>query len=93
MKATFTRLAGTIEMDGTPEEIAAAIKALESQFQFGTVFVPSVWQVSPCQHEYPEGPWLSVLPPACKKCGSQQPVTSYTTITADTPPACTKSGF
>ena len=69
MKATLTRLAGSIELDGTPDEIAAAIKALETEFTFGTVFVPSVWQASPCQHEYPEGPWLSILPPPCKKCG------------------------
>lgn len=35
-----------------------------------TVFIPSVWEIDPCVHEYPS-PWLATVPPSCKKCGKQ----------------------
>jgi hypothetical protein len=42
------------------------------------ISIPSVWQVDPCQHEYPET-WGGTVPPSCKKCGKS--MTPYYTVT------------
>ena len=34
-----------------------------------------IWWGQGCQHEFPTGPWMSVLPPPCTKCGFTPPNT------------------
>ena len=41
------------------------------------------WAKPYCQHEYPQGPWLSVLPPNCIKCGEPAAGGVTVTLTSD----------
>jgi hypothetical protein len=46
------------------------------------VFIPSVWEIDPCVHEYPN-PWMATIPPSCKKCGKQAPTWTVTCSTSN----------
>jgi hypothetical protein len=63
----------SLELEGTPEEIAAFLKARKTEpTATPPVFVPSFYILDVCPqggaHEYPQA-WWSVSPPACQKCG------------------------
>jgi len=69
---------GNVEAEGTPEELAALLKALGTAPQ-APILIPTMWTLDVCPqggaHEYPEA-WWSISPAPCKKCGQtmwQQP--------------------
>ena len=77
MKAKIYRLVGTIEVEGTPEEVSQLVKALEgpslSSNPLPWVSVPTPFVVDLCpsggQHEYDT--YIGDGPPPCKKCGQR----------------------
>jgi len=108
VKLRLKRLFQDIEVEGTPEECAAFVKALETvqltsplSLPNPPVFVPTFQILDVCPqggaHEYPEV-WMSVSPPACRKCGQASASQPYWTVTTElvrnpaTPYTVTKVG-
>ncbi len=73
----------TMELEGTPEELAAFFKARQTAPQ-APVSVPWFYVLDGCPqggaHEYPSS-WLSVSPPQCAKCGQASAAAPQWTVT------------